>query len=361
MSSQKISATWLSLRPIFRVLASISSTMQWPAAKSCLVFSWLVASCFAFAPLASAITCSSAQSSSEITICNSVAAMAADHELESSYSGLQKKISPSQKKALKESQIAWLQDRDVSCSSQRDEELVLKCLILQTEARSRFLQGKPDAGSGVSGQLMPFFVFKPKSNRQAQILVESVKFSPAVGSGEEKFNEEVEKFLQQNASDSEVMGEAGGRFFVLVHTEITYASPKFISVRMSYENYLGQAHPFRFQSNINVDLRQGRLLTLDDIVERSATQTIYQFCKAYISQEKRQRDIAANQPVTDENINLDEVASFAADLRAWSFDGTTAIIGFPSNAFGGYGECDCDCRIPYSKLFPLKKKHSILD
>lgn len=68
----------------------------------------------------------------------------ADKELNENYKGLSAKLDANGKKALKSGQLAWIKDRDSSCSRQEGSAFYvnLECATNTTIKRSQFLQDR---------------------------------------------------------------------------------------------------------------------------------------------------------------------------------------------------------------------------
>jgi uncharacterized protein YecT (DUF1311 family) len=68
----------------------------------------------------------------------------ADHELNDTYQKLTGKLDAEGKKGLKKGQLAWIQDRNTSCSKAEADHFYvdLQCATSTTIARAQFLQNR---------------------------------------------------------------------------------------------------------------------------------------------------------------------------------------------------------------------------
>ncbi|MBV9456103.1 MAG: hypothetical protein JO141_01110, partial [Bradyrhizobium sp.] len=130
---------------------------------------------------------------------------------------------------------------------------------------------------------------------------------------------------------------------------------RLLSVHAVYANYLGQAHPFHFATNVTVELPTARELKFADVVDTGRANELFQYCHPQIVKQKA--DDADIHGVDNPNdIDPKEVAEGTKNLSNWQFKAAGVDIDYGDYAFGGYGRCMCSCSIPYSVLRPFANK-----
>jgi len=90
------------------------------------------------------------------------------------------------------------------------------------------------------------------------------------------------------------------------------------------------------------------------LLDGAKAKPIFQFCRAEVAKEKKQRSDDADHWKDD--VELKEVSESSSELKLWSFNSSAAVVDFGAYGFGGYGQCMCTCTIPYSMLRPIAKK-----
>ena len=64
----------------------------------------------------------------------------ADAELNKSYAELRKHLTETQKTTLKRSQLAWIKQRDASCSNEEEGKVFVQCNLDETTTRNAWLR-----------------------------------------------------------------------------------------------------------------------------------------------------------------------------------------------------------------------------
>ena len=98
-------------------------------------------SCFAFSGLVFAENCDHVRNTYDAVHCDNKVYANADNELNRNYQDLRKKLNTQQKNILKHSQLAWIRDRDRSCSgdSNAGEVIYTRCQLQKTQERNSWL------------------------------------------------------------------------------------------------------------------------------------------------------------------------------------------------------------------------------
>lgn len=328
----------------------ISKTSKRGSRRFFLLF-FLIFLCFESSSFA--INCVHAKNIIENAICSNPQLAVADKNLNASYEKLQSQMPSAEKSALRQAQISWIDERDQKCNSTQSLKPLAECLKFETLARALFLRGEPEEGPGGNSLITPAFSYSAGKKPYPKLLIEVLKFHAPQKPVEKMFNSEISELSSQALSDAKAPIELEGDFFVALHARLIYRSENFVSAQVNYESNLGQAHPFRFQSSVNVDFRKGRLLNFSDLVDETAAQKIFERCSASITQSKNRNETEINKGSGKFSIDPSEVARNTSDLRNWSFRGKEASITYPEDAFGGYGEGAYQCIVPYSILRPL--------
>lgn len=91
--------------------------------------------------VAHADNCDHARNTYDAVHCDNKVYVNADNELNKTYQELRGKLNPQQKTILKRSQLAWIRDRDQSCSGESDVGTVVYtgCQLRKTQERNSWL------------------------------------------------------------------------------------------------------------------------------------------------------------------------------------------------------------------------------
>ena len=302
-----------------------------------------------FAHPALAIDCTAASSAAEKAICSDPEARSADEALGKAYTQLRNSLPASAAAALRRSQTGWIPSRDVVCAAPTAIKPLSECLAEQSRERQRYLDGRPRAGDVSDRLFRRYFISRPPKNGSAELSISAIAF---IGAGEwsSRLNALIDSAVREADATAEAAKENPGRhdnYEVGLEIDLPYASSRLVSVHVTSGNYLGQAHPDSGSYNINFDRTLNRQLRFDDLLDEAGAKPIFEFCRAEVAKQKKQRS---------DDVELTEVSENSRDLKSWSFDATSATIDYGSYGFGGYGQCMCSCTIPYSMLRPLAKK-----
>lgn len=98
--------------------------------------------CLAFSSWAMADNCDHTRNSYDAVHCSDKVYVNADNELNQNYQQLRSKLNPQQKNILKRSQLAWIKDRDQSCSGESNIGTVIytNCQLEKTQERNSWIR-----------------------------------------------------------------------------------------------------------------------------------------------------------------------------------------------------------------------------
>ncbi|WP_244435051.1 lysozyme inhibitor LprI family protein [Methylocystis sp. SC2] len=325
-------------------------------------------SLFCSAAPARAIDCALAQTRADKAICADAEARAADDLLGLAYNRLREEFTAKERSALKESQTEWIQWRNNSCEDQRETAPFIKCLIEATRQRETYLAGRATSGSG--GHLVvgrPFFMRVPAAKGQARLTITAFHFRPGAAWMADA-NRFIDEHIQSAIDDSKLENNKastleGHEFFVDLSVQLNYLSANIASIGVVYENVVGQAHPFRYSVNKAFDVNSGRVLNFDDLFDEAGAKQILQLCAPQVKEQKDERDSMGEKLLLKKNLSDDErgeVSNRTRELANWSFTISSAMVDYGDYAFGGFGQCMCQCELPYSILNRIIKKEYIL-
>lgn len=328
----------------------------------------LAISLFCSAAPARAIDCALAQTRADKAICADTEARAADELLGLAYNRLREELTAKERSALKQSQTDWIQWRNNSCEEQRETAPFIKCLIEDTKLRETYLAGRAASGSGghlVAGR--PFFMRVPAAKGQARLTIEAFHFRPGaawMADANRFIDEHIQRAIgDSNLRDVDASLMRGAELFVDLSVQLSYLSANIASIGVAYENYIGQAHPFRYSVNRAFDVNSGRVLNFNDLFDEAGATEILQLCAPQVKEQKDKRESTGEKSSVRENLSDDErgeLSDRTRDLESWSFTNSAAEIYYGDYAFGGFGECMCQCELPYSTLNKIIKKEYIL-
>jgi len=322
---------------------------------------WLLMALLLVASPVFAIDCGRAKSEVEKAICGDAEAKSADEELGRAFERVRGSLPANETASLKLSQRNWIQVRDTDCLAPRALKPLSKCLKEKSALRQKFLEGRPIAGEAPAGQVRPMFIYRSATNKEAGVSIEALKFT-GDESWETKLNAAIGKLVKSAVKDADLSESQDAQsspnhsYFVDLGVSLSFAAPRFVSINASYENELGQAHPFRYAINLNFEIPTGRELQFEDLLNKADAKKIFQLCRSQIVKEKL--ELADVHGVTEKTDDIDpkEVEELTRQFSNWRFGGSGVEINYGDDAFGGYGRCECSCSISYEELRPLAKK-----
>lgn len=84
--------------------------------------------------------CDTARNTYDAVYCDGKVYASADNELNKNYQLLRSKLNAQQKGILKKSQLAWIRDRDDSCTDRSDNGVYTRCQLSKTQERNSWLR-----------------------------------------------------------------------------------------------------------------------------------------------------------------------------------------------------------------------------
>ncbi len=306
------------------------------------------------APGASAFDCKRAASLSEKAICADPAALAADADLSKAFEALRAGDDPKARAQLVAAEVVWLARRDARCSDRQGAALSA-CLAAQSRARLAFLTGAPEAGPGAPGQIAPAFLMQKGGNGRADIDIQTLRFVSPASPAARAFNAAVDR-LASDLEEPEKDDPQADKFVFRWSMRLAYASPRLISAHADGYSFTGGAHSNSYGVDVNVDVARGREATFDDLLDKPAAQRIFALCVDQVRDKKKEAgEWDENSDAWGPKQLVKDVAGASADLKAWSFGGDAATIGYDPYAVGPYSDGPFECKIPYAVLRPLAR------
>jgi uncharacterized protein YecT (DUF1311 family) len=315
---------------------------------------------------ACAFDCAQAKSRSEKALCADPAAKASDDAMSAAFAALKPQLDAAQAKALLTNQRAWLKNRDSRCAGQgADLKAAPSCLKGENESRVTALTAKPAAGPGLPGRLVPVFIARPGSKTAYQVDWMLYRFQAAASPAEIAFNKAVDRLMADAPKGCDEPG-GGGTCSSDRTASVAYASPALLSVGISGYEFAGGAHGSQIDTVLNLDLKTGRVLTMDDLLPPARLADVSKICRPQLaSQLKDKLKEGGEDPDTD----TDAKASFAdqlkqiadgsgdtiKDLSNWRFGATSATITFVQDSIAAHVYGAFDCAVPYASLKPIAK------
>jgi uncharacterized protein YecT (DUF1311 family) len=307
-----------------------------------------------FVRCATALDCSKAKAPDEKALCADPQALAADDAMGKAYQALSSGLSELDRKALLRAQRTWLKSRTDDCMKQNGAAAIGQCLKEQSDTRSRYLLGMPDAGPGSGGKLVPVLIQRPARKALYELDIGALRYAPATTPAEKLFNATVDKMLKE-APDEADDYQAGLTYSYELRLAVTYASPQFISAHVSDYIFGGGAHGSGSTRNINIDAANARILSFADVFAEDGVSKIKAECVRQILAQKA-------EVLEDEKIEGQELEDLRKGieeglrkLEKWSFAPGKATVDYDVYAIGSYAEGPHACEFTTQFLQPLVK------
>lgn len=225
------------------------------------------------------------------------------------------------------------------------------------------MEGRPATGDTEEGRFRPVFIFHSSTRSTARLSVEAIKF---IGSGtwQAKANASIDEMVKNAIGESNLhenpQPSPSEAYSVELHVSLPFATPQLLSVHAEYNNYLGQAHPFHWSTNINIETPAGRELTFDNSVDPDKAGELFQYCRSQVMKERSElADIHGLSGSEARDVGVQEAIDGTKKFANWAFSKAGVEIYYGDYAFGGYGRCMCTCAVPYSQLRPAAR-HDLL-
>ena len=297
---------------------------------------------------AQAINCARASKPVEQAICVDPALKALDDRMTVVYDALRKASSADERKDLAKSQRKWIALREDHCSGSETSA----CIRDKTNERMRLLLVEPLSGPGAPETMLPFFIQQDANDKFYNVDYALIRFAGETSPGARAFNKEVKKIADTaplKAVDDEM--RPGIDLSSETSMEISYASPRLISAAVSHYSYDGGAHGNGGVDNINIDMRKGVLLTIDQLLGEAQAQELFKSCRAQILVQKTEKnDGGSYDPADDPSFQDSTISEHIAQMSRWTFTEKKAIVTFDQYAIGAYAEGPYECEFSMDVL-----------
>ncbi len=299
-----------------------------------------------YAP-ANAFDCAKAATVTENAICAKANLKSQDDAMTRVYFDLRKTLTKSAKSQLLEAQKSWLALRAGVCGGDSD------CLLDETQLWTVRL-------NSLRNGMVPRVVWRDGGSYRYRIRIEGAIFANAANSAQKLFNSEIEAQIAQ-APFSEVFEEGQSNtpeyeiFF-----DVSSSTNRLISGSAGHASYSG-AHPSYWSNAINIDVRNGKLLTTDAVFSRQATRQLTGACREQIVAVKYQDEkgtLAQKLEIIEEEYP-GIVARHVMDMKEWSISETAAEIRFDKYNIGSGAEGSYVCQFSISKIKSLANDPSL--
>ena len=294
-------------------------------------------------PPAFAFDCTKAATEVEKAICAAPALKQLDDELAAAYAAVKAASSPDAQKMLARSQKRWISEREY-CSG--DDQGIVPCVTQKTKARLSLLLGTPESGPGTAERLVPVFLVQEGSEKQWDIDISVFRFATPRTAGEKRFNALVDKILHKAKLGPHGEDSNGMTYALEDQLSLTYASPLLISAQDDFYVNEGGAHGNYGTSNINIDLKTGRTITIKDVVDEKGAGVLTSLCKTQIDAEKKKRVPDSIDVPYDEATRDAAIAQTVRDVTSWSIGQDEITVSFDPYAVGAYAEGAYSCALP---------------
>jgi uncharacterized protein YecT (DUF1311 family) len=311
-----------------------------------------------FVRSATALDCKKAKAPDEKALCADPQALAADDAMSKAYLALSSGFSEADRKALLHAQRAWLTERASACNGYAGADLG-QCLKEQTDARSRYLLGMPEAGPGSGGKLVPVLIQRPQRKGFFELDIGALHYAPATTPAEKLFNAAVDKLVKE-APDEVEDYQANLTYSYTLNFAVTYASPQFISAHVNGYLIGGGAHGTGWTANINIDAAKGRILSFTDVFSETGASKIKAECERQILVQKSEMVEGGKiegQELEDLRKGIEEGLK---NLEKWRFAPSKATVDYDAYAIGSYAEGPHACEFTTQYLQPLVKAGFLL-
>lgn len=273
---------------------------------------------------------------------------AADTAMTFAYRLLARQFNGLQKSALEANQRIWARERDAGCGDKSGLRRA-ECLLDETEARRRLLDGEGRNGRSEGPKLQPTFFHEVKSGRY-EIAVAYPQIASEHDIADATFNKVARDLV---IGDEGLMreyrggtGEGGkGPATHMVTYDLAFAGPRLASIVFRHiSTGGGLPHPFTARQTLVFDFSLARPLRPEDILfePAKAVGPIAGLCKERLEKEAA-REGWALQPKPD-------VLQVVNNFQAWAPGPFALEILFDAGAIAPASVGAHECRIDYAAL-----------
>jgi hypothetical protein len=202
--------------------------------------------------------------------------------------------------------------------------------------------------------IVPYFVHAAGTGDSAEVKAEAIKFAKPDAPGEVALNKFVDDAVHKTIDFAKNKGSSSN-YFSEMSVTVNYLSSYFISVSTSGSYFVGQPHPEPWSYTMNIDRKSGHAFQFADMVNGDGANKIFSYCREVVRKKK-----AGNSGNGGDDVTLEDVSKATGDLSKWIFEEKSATVVYSLYDFGGYGQCNCSCEVPYKVLGPLVKPGFLL-
>jgi hypothetical protein len=270
---------------------------------------------------------------------------AAETAMSFSYRLLDRQSNGVQKAALEANQRIWQRERDAGCGD-KSGKMRVECLLDETEARRRLLEGEGRNGRSDGPKVQPVF-FQEAKPGQYEIAVAYPQVAEEHGIADATFNKIAHDLV---LGDEGLMreyrgGEGGGPATHLVTYDLAYLGPRLATVVFRHiSTGGGLPHPFTARQTLVFDFSLGRPLRPEDMLfePAKAVGPITGMCNDRLVREAT-REGWSLQPKAD-------IAQVINNFQTWAPGPFALEILFDAGTVSPATSGAHECRIDYSAL-----------
>jgi hypothetical protein len=286
-----------------------------------------------------------------VAACDEPSVAAAEVAMRFAERGLAAELSAADRSALEMEAAAWRRARDASCGAETGAAAT-RCLIDETEARTRMLESGGRNRDPKAPQLRPAFFREAQPGRYETDIAYPQIFGLA-SAATQAFDKAAHDLI---LADAGLMGEfrsgggAGAPIRNSVFYDIPHLGPRLVTVVFWLVSGSGRlTHPFVARESLVFDLRLGRALTPQDVLTDppQAARRIAALCQTQLATAARAQDwrLAANADPT----------VVVANFRNWAPGPLALDILFDPGTVAAEASGLHACRLDYGALLPMLK------
>ena len=293
--------------------------------------------------------CARGRGAVERALCDIPAVVAADAAMNFAERGLAQELPAADRPALAVERQAWLRARAGSCGGDAAGALA-RCLVAETEARTRMLDGGGHNREPRAPQLRPVFFHEARPGRY-DIDIAYPQIVGASGGAEAAFNRAAHDLILGDAGlMAQFRSGGGGVVGSAVFYDIHNLGPRLVTVVFWLISAAGRGeHPFIGRESLMFDLRQGRGVVPEDVLNApaAAARAIAALCRTKL-------EAAASAEGWRLAAGADPTA-IVASFRNWAPGPLAVDILFDPGTVAAEAAGVHACRIDYAAMLPLLK------
>jgi hypothetical protein len=283
--------------------------------------------------------------------CDAPPVVAAEAAMQFAERGLAQELSLAERSALQSEGATWRRARDASCGAETGAATT-RCLVEETEARTRMLESGGRNRDPKAPQLRPTFVREARPGQYETDIVYP-QITGTEGAAALAFNKAAHDLI---LGDTGLMGEfrsggnAGAPTSNSVFYDIPYLGPRLVTVVFWLISGSGRlAHPFVGRESLVFDLQLGRGLAPEDALvdPAQAAVRIAALCRAQLAGAARVQDWRPAAAA--------DATAVVANFRNWAPGPLALDILFDPGTVAAEASGLHTCRLDYAALLPMLK------